>query len=88
MQIEESNNAADHAQENSRQPVDGFEFNMISIADPKVFPSFKDAQNQQLFFKWGLKDSMEVAKFRFNKTFHLVGADEFLKDLFNNKTVL
>ena len=35
-----------------------------------------------------MKDTLEVAKFRFNKTFHLVGADEFLKDLFNSKTVV
>ena len=27
-------------------------------------------------------------KYRFNQPFHLIGADNFLKDLFNDKTVL
>jgi len=35
----------------------------------------------------GLKDSIDVAKYRFNKPFHLIGAEEFLKDLFNNAGV-
>jgi hypothetical protein len=35
-----------------------------------------------------LKDFVEVAKYRFNKTFHLIGAEEFLKDLFNDRQVL
>ncbi len=28
------------------------------------------------------------AKYRFNQPFHLIGADNFLRDLFNDKTVL
>ena len=41
-----------------------------------------------LFLKFrGLKDSIDVAKYRFNKPFHLIGAEEFLKDLFNSDTV-
>lgn len=31
---------------------------------------------------------MLYAKYRFNQSFHLIGADNFLKDLFNDKTVL
>ena len=81
--------AAQSAQQlDSRQqePEDtGFEFQPISVQDPKVFPSFKDAKIQQKFFQWGLKDSMEVAKFRFNRSFNLIGAEEFLRDLFNSK---
>ena len=36
----------------------------------------------------GLKETIDVAKFRFNKSFHLIGAEEFLKDLFNDKNVI
>ena len=36
----------------------------------------------------GLQTNLKVAKYRFNQTFHLVNADNFLKDLFNNKTIL
>ena len=32
--------------------------------------------------------NVHVAKYRFNKSFHLIGAEEFLKDLFNDKTVM
>ena len=84
MLIEEG--SADQTKlENSRQPEEGFEFTNVSLADPKVFPNFKDAKIQQCLFKWGMKDTLEVAKFRFNKSFHLVAAEEFLKDLFNSK---
>lgn len=31
---------------------------------------------------------MDVCKFRFNKSFHLIGAEEFLKDLFNDANVI
>jgi len=31
---------------------------------------------------------LKVAKFRFNQTFHLVNADNFLKDMFNDRTIL
>lgn len=32
--------------------------------------------------------NLKMAKFRFNKPFHLIGAEEFLKDLCNDRTVL
>lgn len=35
-----------------------------------------------------MQDQIHVSKFRFNKSFHLVGADEFLKDLFNSPQVI
>jgi hypothetical protein len=31
---------------------DGFEFQLISIDDPRVFPNFKTKENQDRFFKW------------------------------------
>lgn len=37
---------------------------------------------------WGFKDTIDVAKYRFNKPFHLIGAEEFLKDVFNSQQVL
>jgi hypothetical protein len=33
-------------------------------------------------------DGITVQKFRFNRAFQLLGADEFLKDLFNSKEVI
>ena len=37
----------------------------------------------------GLQESsLLYTKYRFNQSFHLIGADNFLKDLFNDKTVL
>ena len=36
----------------------------------------------------GLTDAnLKFMKFRFNQSFHLISADNFLKDLFNDKTV-
>jgi hypothetical protein len=41
------------------------------------------------FFQWGLNgENLLFAKYRFNQPFHLIGADNFLKDLFNDKTIL
>ena len=31
--------------------------------------------------------NLKYAKFRFNQAFHLVGADDFLKDMFNDKEI-
>lgn len=33
-------------------------------------------------------ENLKIAKYRFNQSFHLIGIDNFLKDLFNDKTVL
>lgn len=67
---------------------EGYEFKVVPIADPKVFPHFKDKENQEKFYKWGIQETIEVAKFRFNKNFHLIGAEEYLKDLFNSRDVI
>ncbi len=32
--------------------------------------------------------NFKYAKYRFNQNFHLIGVDNFLKDLFNDKTIL
>jgi hypothetical protein len=41
-----------------------------------------------VFLNRGLSDAnLKFMKFRFNQSFHLIGADNFLKDLFNDKTV-
>merc|ERR1711865_821563 len=66
----------------------GFEFTYMDIADPKQFPNFKTKECQDKFFQWGIQDNLDVAKFRFNKSFHLIGAEEFLKDLFNDANVI
>ena len=34
------------------------------------------------------ENNLSFAKYRFNQSFHLIGVDNFLKDLFNDKTVL
>lgn len=44
---------------------------------------------KECFFRWGINEkNLVVGKYRFNKNFHAIGADEFLKDLMNDKTVL
>ena len=58
MQIEETSAAAsgakdkvdDRAEEVQNQG--GFEFQVVSLEDPRVFPNFKDKDIQQRFFKW------------------------------------
>jgi hypothetical protein len=32
--------------------------------------------------------NLKLAKYRFNQPFHLIGVDNFFKDLFNDKVVL
>ena len=61
---------------------------MMDLSDPKVFPGFKNKEVQENFYRWGINDKTFIlGKFRFNKGFHQVGAEEFLKDLLNDKTV-
>ena len=64
-----------------------FEFTPIPD-DGKLFPAFKAKDTKDLLFKWGLTEAnFKFAKFRFNQAFHLIGADNFLRDLFNSKYV-
>lgn len=35
-----------------------------------------------------MADNITVQKYRFNRNFQLIGADEFLKDLFNSSEVI
>mmetsp|Transcript_11952 Transcript_11952/g.11833 ORF Transcript_11952/g.11833 Transcript_11952/m.11833 type:complete len:107 (-) Transcript_11952:62-382(-) len=66
----------------------GFEFVQVPN-DGKLFPNFKAKEVQEKFFQWGLTEkNLFLGKYRFNQSFHLVGADQFLKDLFNDKLVL
>lgn len=89
MQIEEVDSSTVAKQEGSNaESREGFEFTLVPLDDPRIFGQFKSKDNQQRFFKWGLQDSIQVCKFRFNKSFHLIGAEDFLKDLFNDSTVL
>lgn len=61
---------------------------MVDWTDPRVFPNFKSKETAECFFRWGITDkNLILGKFRFNKTFHLVGAEEFLKDLLNDRNV-
>ena len=54
-----------------------------------MFPNFKSKETEECFFRWGINDkNQSVGKYRFNKNFHLIGAEEFIKDLFNDATVL
>eukprot|EP00347_Sterkiella_histriomuscorum_P018293 403346062 len=65
----------------------GFTFVQIPD-DSKLFPNFKNKDVQQKFFQWGLTEkNLKYAKFRFNQSFHLIGIDNFLKDLVNDSTV-
>lgn len=53
----------------------------------------KNSSNGKLVWKdenfRGITDkNLKYAKYRFNQSFHLIGADNFLKDLFNDKNVL
>jgi hypothetical protein len=36
----------------------------------------------------GLENNIEVMKYRFNRNFNLIGSEEFLKDLFNDRHVI
>lgn len=46
------------------------------------------AQISHINYDRGLTDhNLMIAKYRFNQSFHLIGADNFLKDLFNDKNV-
>lgn len=36
----------------AQQERGGFEFVLISLDDPRVFPNFKSKENQERFFKW------------------------------------
>jgi hypothetical protein len=51
MQIEEQTAAISSAKEEREDQV-GFEFKMVSLEDPKVFPNFKNKDIQERFFKW------------------------------------
>lgn len=43
----------------------------------------------QLFFNRGLTEkNLKFAKFRFNQNFHLIGVDNFFKDMFNDKSII
>lgn len=79
MQISEVDTASKTGQER-----EGFEFQIIPVEDPKVFPNFKTKATQDKFFQWGIQETIRLAKYRFNKSFHLIGAEDFLKDLFND----
>ncbi|CDW85539.1 UNKNOWN [Stylonychia lemnae] len=64
-------------------------YSFIQLADDaKLFSNFKRKETQEKFFQWGLTEkNLKFAKYRFNQTFHLVGADNFLRDLCNDKTI-
>ena len=63
----------------------GYEFVEIPVSQATVYPNFKTKESKEAFFKWGLSENLEVAKYRFNKSFNLIGAEIFLKDLFNSR---
>jgi hypothetical protein len=58
MQIEEEGAQMSVAQiverkeEKDKAGSDGFEFQLISIDDPRCFFNFKSKENQDRFFKW------------------------------------
>lgn len=92
MQIEETSAEIEQAKKlaaEKENEAQGFEFTQINLADPKVFPNFKHKDTKEKFFKWGITDANQIlGKYRFNRAFHLIGAEEFLKDLLNDRTVL
>ena len=57
MQIEETSAATakqivERAEEVKNQG--GFEFQVVPLEDPRVFPNFKNKDIQERFFKWGI----------------------------------
>ena len=89
MQIEEVTEETLQAEAAKQQEQQGFVFTQINLGDPKVFPNFKAKETGEHFYKWGITDKNQIlGKFRFNKTFHLIGAEEFLKDLLNSSDVI
>jgi hypothetical protein len=61
---------------------------VIPAEDRRVFPNFRSAEFNKKLYQWGMVDNMTVQKFRFNRAFQLLGADEFLKDMFNSREVI
>jgi len=59
-----------------------FEFVAVSLP----FKNLGTKEVQENFFKWGMA-SMEIMKFRFNKSFNAFNADEFLVAFFNSAEV-
>jgi hypothetical protein len=58
MQIEETGAASSIKEQIERSEEvknqGGFEFQVVPLDDPRVFPSFKNKDIQTRFFKWGL----------------------------------
>lgn len=54
-----------------------------------MFPNFTTKETLEKFRTWGITEEyLDVAKFRFNKTFHLIGAEEFLTNMLNSAEVV
>merc|ERR1719469_469342 len=85
MQISEEHSAAT---DSAPGRTDGYEFVTIGATD-EAFPKLKSVEMSNRFYRWGIKlnEELFVRKFRYNQVFHPVGADEFLKHLFNSDAV-
>lgn len=66
----------------------GYEFQYLDVNHPGIFPNFKTKETNEKFFQWGLQDNIQLMKYRFNKSFQPIQAEEFLKDLMNDKQVI
>jgi len=82
MQITEVTGAVNPAQ-------DGYAFTHISTDMAKTLPGWHSKENEERFFRWGIKlqKDVHIAKFRFNQQFRLVNTEEFLKQLFSSEDV-
>ena len=58
-----------------------------TVDDPSHYKNIFTKENFQTLAKWGLRDNMELVKFRFNTSFTMTDLDRFLKDLFNDNTI-
>ena len=58
-----------------------------TVDDPSHYKNIFTKENFQTLAKWGLRDNMELVKFRFNTSFTMTDIDRFLKDLFNDNTI-
>jgi len=68
---------------------DGFSFTHISADEKKAFPGWYHKDNEDRFFRWGIKlqKDLHIAKFRFNQQYRAGNSEEFLKQLFSSEDV-
>ena len=58
-----------------------------TVDDPSHYKNIFTKENFETLAKWGLRDNMELVKFRFNTSFTMTDIERFLKDLFNDKII-